>query len=103
MKKQSITKAHEGLHVTAAQLLVLSARVVANPPPEVNAGGIELSRMYVDGILAGAKGRGYSQTDALRLMLASGETSTRLVEMSRAACRAAGTATINRLIARMPA
>jgi hypothetical protein len=103
MKKRPVTKAHDGLHATAAQLLVMSAHVVANPPAEVNAGGVELSRMYVDGVLAGAKGRGYSQTDALRLMLASGQTSARLVEMSRAACRAAGTATINRLIARMSA
>ena len=99
MKKRAAT--HDDLHVTAAEMLVLSAQVVANPPPEVNAGGIELSRLYVEGILAGAKGRGYSQTDALRQVLASGRTSSRLVEMSRAACRAAGTATIKRLIARM--
>jgi hypothetical protein len=103
MKKRPVSKTHENLNVIAAELLVMSAHVVANPPPNIPATGIAASRTYVDGVLAGAKARGYTQTDVLRAMLADGQTDARVVEMTRAACRAAGFATVNKLIASLPA
>lgn len=99
MKKRVIPKGNESLDATAAALLVESASVVVNPPSNITAAGVVASQAFVDGTLTAAKAGGYTKTDALRAMLLGGQASGRLVEMTRAACKAAGFAAICKLVA----
>jgi hypothetical protein len=100
MKKRVISRGNESLNSTAATLLVESASVVVRPPLNITVAGVAASQAFVDGVLIAAKAGGYTKTDALRAMLLlGGQASGRLVEMTRAACKAAGFAAICTLVA----
>jgi hypothetical protein len=92
----------EQANLGPAEILVLCANSLATaggdvPDEHVTPEGLQFCRAAVDGILAAARAGGYTQSDILETLLASGKLTPRIGAMAREACDCAAPATLRRL------
>jgi ABC-type methionine transport system permease subunit len=92
MKTKAKIACHSGgdYNTTAAALLIMAGKLMADATPDIAVESKEAARLFVDGVLSAATTGGYTKSDLLRDALASSQRSNRLAMLAHDACKAAG-------------
>lgn len=104
MKTKAKIVCHAGgdYNTTAAKLLIMAGKLLAEPSPDTPIASKEAARAFVEGVISAAIRGGYAKSNLLRDALGSGQRANRLLTLAHEACKAAGHDVLASLIGGVP-